>query len=176
MKTQKLIIIAAIVCLLVGASVAAMARPHGAPPDEVCRNGVITREVVSGDLTIVGSCIIVDTVITGNVTVTNWDSNFVMRDVVVQGRVNITGGKVVVQRTAIVGGKGLVIEDAVEAIVDNVFVEDASMKFNHNVQVLILNNVVSNGNIMCGTDDNANNQEYAQRNIVPNGVITCYGQ
>jgi hypothetical protein len=183
MKSQKLIVIAAIVCLLVGASGAAMAKgPKPPPPDEICASGVITREVVEGNLAIAGGCIIVDTVITGNVKVTNYESNFVMRDVVVQGKVKITGGKVVVQRTAIVGGhggQGLVIEDAVEAVVDNTLVEDASMKFNNNIQVLILNNIVSNGNIKCGPGDygeGGNNQEYAQRNIVPNGTITCYGQ
>jgi hypothetical protein len=79
MKTQKLIVIAAIVCLLVGASGAAMAGmgPDPKPPEEptidnnTCSEGTI-EGAVDGDIVIENrSCLIDDADVKGNITVAN---------------------------------------------------------------------------------------------------------
>jgi hypothetical protein len=91
MKTQKLIVIAAIVCLLVGASGAAIAQ-------EACAEGILsgTEEeslVVDGDIIIDGrSCFINNVNVSGDVTVTN-SEDLSMVDNRVAGNVRITEGR-----------------------------------------------------------------------------------
>jgi predicted acyltransferase (DUF342 family) len=68
MKTQKLLVIAAIVCLLVGALAgAAMAELND------CSNGVLKDEVFNNDLRITGNepCVIIGCTIQGDIRATN---------------------------------------------------------------------------------------------------------
>ena len=177
MKTQKLIVIAAIVCLLVGASGAAMAEKKE-DPNNKCPLGVVIGEVVIGDLTVGGDCLVSGAIIMGNVIVSNARTGvFVMYDVVVNGRVKVTGGSAVIYRSVVVG-RNLVVEDTVDTIVEYTLVEAGNMRFVGNEQVLIHNNTVNSGNIRCVNNVGPSGQlgEYATQNRVPNGVITCFGQ
>jgi DNA/RNA endonuclease YhcR with UshA esterase domain len=91
MKSQKLIVIAAIVCLLVGASGAAMAQ-------ETCAEGILegTEEFpleVAGDIIIDGrSCFIHNVIVKGNVIATN-SEQLTMIDNLVEGDVRVIGGR-----------------------------------------------------------------------------------
>ena len=83
MKYQKLLVSAATACLLVGVSSAAMAVD--------CPNGFIIGQSVD-EIVINGQvCHIEDTVVDGNVTITN-SPDVDMIDVQVTGNVTVTGG------------------------------------------------------------------------------------
>jgi len=173
MKSQKLLVIVAISCLLVGASGAAMAQPNN-----TCPLGVILGEVVVGNLTVGGDCYVSGAIITGNVIVSNARADvFVMYDVVVNGRVKVTGGSAVIYRSVVVG-RNLVVEDTVDTIVEYTLIEAGNMRFVGNEQVLIHSNTVNDGNIRCVNNVGLSGQlgEYATQNTVPNGVVTCFGQ
>jgi hypothetical protein len=92
MKTQKLIVIAAIVCLLVGASSAAMAVD--------CAGGVIQgteKEPLEVDEIVIDgqSCFVNNVIVTGDVTVVD-SEDFTMIDCNVHGNAKITQGREVI--------------------------------------------------------------------------------
>jgi hypothetical protein len=88
MKIQKILVSAAIVCLLVGASGAAMAV-------DTCENGVIAgtdeAPLEVDEIKIDGrSCFVNNVIVSGDVTVTN-SEDFAMIDSVVKGSVRVLG-------------------------------------------------------------------------------------
>ena len=84
MKTQKLLVIAAIVCLLVGASGTAMAVD--------CADGLIENTTVD-EITITGqNCLINDVAVTGDIVVVN-SENLSIIDGTVGGRVRLLGSR-----------------------------------------------------------------------------------
>jgi hypothetical protein len=118
MKNQKLLISVAIVCLLVGASGAAMAL-------ETCAEGILqgTEEeplVVEGDIIIDGrSCFINDVIVNGNVTATN-SEDLTMIDNQVNGDVRVTGGRDAIVTLNTVKGNLLVRRNERALVVLNV--------------------------------------------------------
>ena len=87
MKTQKLIVIVGIVCLLVGASGVAMAE------DQDCSFGVINDEIVTGNVIVSGSCIIREATILGDIIADlDFNENLVVLNTEVTGRIRVRGG------------------------------------------------------------------------------------
>ena len=200
MKTQKLIVIAAIVCLLVGVSGAAIAG-KGDKVEE-CRTGFLSNETVLGDVIVTDrDCLIEGSLITGNVIVQQGKKNatgvFVMVNNVVHGTVDIKGGATVLTRNAILsetspglrisdgigdsiveqnaiqGGGGMeIIDNDQIAVLNNLIGGGGSIVLNANDQVLINRNIVYDGDIQCI----GNEEELATENIAINGNITCFGQ
>lgn len=189
MKTQKLNVIVAIVCFLVGVSGAAM----GAEPTTICSDDaipVIKSEVVFGDVIVDGNCIIDDSAIVGSVIVNNQDnpqSVFVLNGSTVAGRVKVTGGGAVIRENniATLRPRAILIQAVTldTVVMDNlVQSQDANVTANIRVKdvegntasVLIYRNTVSRGNILCADNSKANT--FALGNTVPRGRITCLGQ
>ena len=176
MKTQKLIVIAAIVCLLVGASGAAMAK-KGATNTNTCDLGVVPGEVVIGNLEVTSQdCVVFQAIIMGDVIVDNTrkgDSGFIfiMRDTIVNGMVEVTGGSAVISGTEVINSN-LVVIDTIDTVVNETLVAAGNMRFESNERVLIRGNVVPVGSIRCVK----NIEEYATQNLAPNGVVKCFGQ
>ena len=169
MKSKNMFVSAATACLLLGVSGAAMA----VPPirDSTCPAGVVLNEAVR-NLTVTGTCIVLGSVILGNVTVSNSDGDdFVLRDTVVNGLVKVTGGSLIITRTDVVGSN-LEVKDTTETVVNDTLVRAGNMRFEDNAYVLIRSNTVNDGDIQCVN----NAVELAIQNIVPNGVETCFGQ
>ena len=176
MKNQKLLVIAAIVCLLVGASGAAMA--GGEIRDSFCPNGAVLNEII-GNLTVEeGGCLVSDSIIAGNVKVSNGpDDVFVMRGVTIGGSLEVRGGSVVITG-AVLSSANFKVVGAVDTVVSDTLIESGNMIFRRNERLFIYRNVVNNGSIRCknNIDLNGQRQELATQNIVPSGVVTCFGQ
>ena len=172
MKTQKLLVIVAISCLMLGVSGAAMAQ------DSNCPAGAVTG-LVDGDLTVRGDCVVQGAVITGDVRVNNAvENSFVLRDTTVNGQVIVRGGSVIITRTVVVSSN-LRVKDTIDTVVENTLVAVGNMRFVGNQQVLIYSNTVPVGDIRCKDNINPDDLligEYATQNIVPTGVVTCFGQ
>ena len=179
MKTQKLIVIAAIVCLLLGASGAAMAKG----PKNDCPQGVVLGEVQIGDLVVKNKdCLIQDAIVMGNVRVDNKGKPgviFIMRDVVVNGEVTVKGASAVIAQTVVV--ENLSVEETVleTVVTETLILGPGDMVFKDNQQVLIYHNVVQDGDIQCVGNINPFTDPVgavAVDNVVYNGNITCFGQ
>jgi len=171
MKFQKLLVIVAISCLLVGASGAAMAGPE-LPSDSDCLLGIIQNAAVNNLTVVNGDCLVQDSIIVGNVKVSNADGDvFVLRDSIVNGRVRIEGGAVSITGTEVITSN-LVVKETTQVVVRNTLVRVGNMRFESNDYVLLISNTVGDGNIRCVK----NNLELAVQNILPNGVETCFGQ
>jgi hypothetical protein len=138
MKNQKLLISAAIVCLLVGASGAAMAQ-------ETCTEGILqgTEEeplVVEGDIIITGrSCFINNVIVNGDVTATN-SEDLTMIDNEVVGNVRVIGGRF----ATIIGNKVGMVEDS-----SNTF---PILTVSNNERASVLINLVTNAIVVTGND------------------------
>jgi len=153
MKTQKLIVIAAIVCLLVGASSAAMAVN--------CDGGVIqgTREtpLEVDEIVIDGqSCFVKDVIVTGDVTVTD-SEDFVMIDVKVLGNARVTHGQ-----EAIIFASTFGVVEGDPATNSNLLVKN-------NARVYVLVNIVT-GSMFVNTNFKAD----VKKNAVA-GNLLCSG-
>jgi hypothetical protein len=170
-------VIVALVCLLVGVSGAAMAVDLGPILDSTCPLGVILTEVVD-NLTPVGNCLVQGSIIMGDVTVNNaTDQVFVMRDTIVNGGVRVIGGSAVISKIVVVSSN-LVVRDTTKSVVQDSLVAVGNMRFVGNEQVLIRTNVVPVGAIRCVNNIGEEGQlgEFATQNLVPSGVVTCFGQ
>jgi len=177
MKFQKLLVIAAISCLLVGATGAAMAGPE-LPTDSDCPLGIILNAAVNNLTVVNGDCLVRDSIIAGNVIVSNGpDDVFVMREVVIGGSLEVRGGSVVITG-AILSSANFKVVGAVDTVVSDTLIESGNMIFRRNERLFIYRNVVNNGSIRCknNIDLNGQRQELATQNIVPSGVVTCFGQ
>ena len=177
MKTQKLIVIAAIVCLLVGASGAAMAE------DEVC--GLVDG-IVNGNVTASGDCIIRGAIINGNV-IAELDpgESLVVKGAIVTGKIKVTGGSSWITTTILPAGAGapnnrIVIEspDQSSYVGDNGIDEGdivvrGSATETEIAKVYINSNTVLNGDIKCVAGSETDT--LATRNIVIQGKVTCPG-
>ena len=191
MKYQKLLVITAIVCLLMGASVAAMAT------DIICTDmgnpaeAVLINELVEGTVSVTGNCIIENSVILGNVTATlERNEVLVLLRSVVMGQVKVTGGSAAIDNNILPGGSGgnrivikridndTVVSDNLIQGPGNIVVRGSDLE---SAIVAIYSNTVINGDIRCvgnvsqdtsGVDTDA----FAYDNVVPAGVVTCFGQ
>ena len=93
MKSQKLLVITAIVSLLVGPSRAALAQD---PVEKnTCPLGAIPGKVVAGNLVVTSEdCMVQCSIITGNVIVNNLvnpSAVFHMHETIIAGRIKVTG-------------------------------------------------------------------------------------
>jgi len=128
MKIQKILVSAAIVCLLVGASGAAMAV-------NTCEDGVIagTEEVPLevDEIKIDGrSCFVNNVIVSGDVTVTN-SEDFAMIDSAVKGSVRVLGC-----RNAIVVGNNVGSFESAETV--------TNLLVSRNDHAWVMLNIVSN--------------------------------
>ena len=111
MKTQKLLIIAAIVCLLVGASGTAMAID--------CVGGVIANQEVD-QITVDGEdCIISNVTVTGDIEVTNSDALVMVSNNVVGNIRVLRGGDVTLVANTTTAGNIVVRRNAKANVVLN---------------------------------------------------------
>jgi hypothetical protein len=69
------------------------------------------------------------------------------------------------------------VMDTVDTVVSDTLIESGNMIFRRNNQLFIYRNVVNNGSIRCKNNIDLDGQrgEYATQNIVPSGVVTCFG-
>jgi hypothetical protein len=205
MKTQKLIVIVAIVCLLVGASGAAMAV-------EECASGFILNQTITDNIRPEGDCIIDNSIIEGNVRIE--DNNCVIKGSVIMGNVravfnddpklvlamdnNVVFGRVIVEGGSAAIVTNVIIKErlndpnnrlVIENPAKNTVLKDNLIKggnirvvtaFTGNDYVLIEGNTVSDGDIRCPGKNNdpfgAPVDAFAINNLVPRGNITCFGQ
>lgn len=167
MKTQKLIVIAAIVCLLVGASGAAMAR-NDCPDGSL--SGATFEEIVINEF---ASCSIVGVVVNGDVLVTNADQ-FTMLGSLVRGKIRVTN----TVSAALVGnqvdGDNLVTRGNTLSTVVRNYVLNGSIRViddtcEQQQEVSVLQNLVGDGNLRVNCNETADVKE----NKVTNGDITC---
>jgi len=192
MKTQNWIVIAAIACLLVGTSGAAMADDITCtdnPGGTGTSSPVINGETVDGDVIVLGNCIITASVINGNIIVDNSDdplARFVLNVSIVGGQVKVDGGSAAIIDSVVTSEKKRAIliksvdGDTIVSgtTVQSTGAETASIVVRADLadsaKVLLYANTVSNGSIKCV--DKLNIQTYAQGNTVPRGEISCFGQ
>ena len=184
MKTLKLLVIVAISCLLLGVSGAAMAK-KGATNTNTCDLGVVPGEVVIGNLVVTSQdCVVFQAIIMGDVIVDNTRKGdagfiFIMRDTVVNGTVEVTGGSAVISQTVVV--ENLTVKETVgeTVVTETLIAGPGDMFFQDNQQVLIYHNVVQDGNIQCVGNFNPFTDPIgvvAIDNVAVSGQITCFGQ
>lgn len=167
MKTQKLLVIAAIVCLLVGASGAAMARND-------CPDGSITGgtydEIVINEFV---SCSIVGVYVTGRVLVKNADQ-FTMMGSLVEGNVRVINTKsAALVDNQVVGGNLVARGNLFSTVLRNV-VLGGNIRVNDDTcdqqqEVSVLQNLVSGGSLQVNCNETADVKD----NKVTDGNITC---
>ena len=167
MKSQKLIVIVAIVCLLVGASSAAMARND-------CPDGSITGgtydEIVINEFV---SCSIVGVYVTGRVLVRDADQ-FTMMGSLVEGNVRVINTvSAALVDNQVVGGNLVARGNAFSSVLRNV-VPGGSIRVNDETckreqEVSVLQNLVSGGSLQVNCNETADVKD----NKVTNGNITC---
>jgi len=126
MKTQKLIVIVAIVCLLVGVSSAAMARNDC--PDGFLVGGTIDSIIINES----AACTILGVYVTGDED---------GRGIVVRG-----GGSITI-KDSIVEGRLAVIDSGGEVLIEDNEVSDNIVVRDNTSFTLVLRNVVRNGQI-----------------------------
>ena len=189
MKFQKLFVSAVTVCVLVGASGAAMAQANRVCTDE--RNprlGVIHDETVFRNISVNKNCLIKDSIILGTITVLNDShplSTFILEGSLVVGEIRVIGGAAVIARNIVSGDNSIVIDSADKDTVvsdnllqgtGNIIVEGSRAE---SALVLIDSNTLSHGDIRCVNNaDPASGavDAFARDNIVPRGQVTCFGQ
>ena len=187
MKTQKLFVIAAIVCLLVGASSAAMAR-NDCPEGSIV--GGTYEEIVINEFV---SCYVVGVVVNGDVRVSNADQ-FTMMGSLVNGSVRVTntvsaaladnqvnegnlvtrGGRYsTVLRNVVTGGNIRVIsdgtDDAQEATVVQNLIFVGNLRVNGNEKADVKENKVTDGDITCKNNDRLDSKD----NDAFGGKVNC---
>jgi hypothetical protein len=150
MKTQKFIVIAAIVCLLVGAS-------GGAAMAEGCGDGVLENETFEGNLVITDelSCSIIGSTIEGNLRVRDTFNVLLLN--------NKVGGSIRVIRTE--GEEGLGVANVL-----------ANTVFSGNLVVneYATANVIENETLAGTIRVNGNTEAIVQKNIAAQNLI-CRG-
>ena len=167
MKPQKLLIIAAIVCLLVGASGAAMARNDC--PDGSLAGGTLDEIVIDEFV----SCSVVGVVVTGRVLIKDADQ-FTMKGSLVEGNfrvINVVSANLVDNQ--VVNGNLVAKGNGVSFVAKNI-VTGGTIRVNDDTcdqeqDVAVLLNLVFNGNLRVNCNDKADVKE----NKVTNGDITC---
>lgn len=187
MKTQKLFVIAAIVCLLVGTSGAAMARNDC--PDGTLTGGVYDEIVINE----FASCYIVGVVVNGDVQVRDADQ-FTMMGSIVNGNIRVTNtvsaalwdnqvneGNLVtrantfstVLRNVVTGGNIRVIDDegddAQEAAVVQNLIFVGNLRVNGNEKADVKENKVTDGDITCRNNDRLDSKD----NDAFGGKVNC---
>ena len=155
MKTEKLLVIVAISCLLLGVS-------SGVAMAEGCGDGFLQGETFDGNLRITDdNCVIIGSTIEGNLRVINSD-NVVLIDNKVGGRLRVDGnagnGTAVILGNKVYGGS-IVVRDLQRAnIVENQTLA-GDIRLLANTSVLLKLNI-SAGDIVCrnntSVDDFAN--------------------
>jgi len=169
MKTQKLIVIAAIVCLLVGASGAAMAR-NDCPDGSIV--GGARVEIVIDEFV---NCTVVNVTVTRRVQVANADQ-FTMISSKVSGNVQVTNTvSAALINNEVFNGNLLATSNAYSSVVLNV-VNDGDIRVNDNdgrqdAIVAVVQNQVADGNMWVNKNEKADVKE----NIVRNGDLKCFG-
>ena len=184
MKTQKLIVIAAIICLLVGTSAVAMAQ------DVDCteKQGVIQGETIDGNVLVDGdSCNIVDSVILGDVIARNLSRNdyLAIAYTTVEGQIRVAGGSVQLVGVSMPSYDGapenrIVIRnaDTDSAVLGtavgkgNIVVRRAAGAIGNEI-VVLQDNQVLNGDIRCNEPARSNTRSV--NNLTPRGRVTCPG-
>ena len=177
MKTQKLIVISAIVCLLVGASGVAMAEPSD------CSLGYIANETVEGiTVNTGGNCLISDVLVLGDISIRN-GLDVVIRNTRVFGSVRIQDSlNVGLYDSEVVNGDVKVIRPITAYIVGNTLlrsgpqrrlvVRGVGVNAEDGVgEALIFDNREEAGTIQCRAN---NGQAFARSNIALS--VTCPGQ
>ena len=166
MKSQKLIVIVAIVCLLVGASGAAMARND-------CPDGSITGGTY--DVIVINefvSCSIVGVYVTGRVLVRNADQ-FTMIGSLVNGNVRVINAVSAALVDNQVNGNLVARGNRFSSVLRNI-VLDGNIRVNDDSceqeqVVSVLQNLVSGGSLQV----NCNEKADVKDNKVTDGDITC---
>ena len=166
MKFHKLIVIAAIVCLLVGASGAAMARNDC--PDGSLVGGTYEEIVINEGFE---SCKIVGVYVTRRVLVDGADQ-FTMIGSVVDGNVRVvnTASAALLDNQAD-GGNLVAIDNTFSIVLRNI-VLDGTIRVIDNTeekQTQVLQNLIFNGNLRV----NGHKKADVIENKVKNGDITC---
>lgn len=190
MKSQKLIVIAAIVCLLVGASGTAMAQLlRNDCPDGSLVGGTFD-EIVIRDFV---NCRVVGVYVTGRVLVDTAD-NFTMIGSLVEGNVRVintvnaalvdntvNGGRLVakgnltstVLRNIVVGGTIVVSDDTCEQEQDVLVAQNliftGNLRGNCNEKADVKDNKVTNGSITCRENDRLD----SIGNVALDGTVNC---
>ena len=171
MKTQKLLIIAAIVCLLVGTSSAAMAR-NDCPEGSIV--GGTYEEIVINQFV---SCYVVGVVVTGRVIVRNAE-HFTMMGSLVDGNVRVINTVSAILADNTVDGGNLVARGNTESYVlrnivfgGNIRVIDdvSGGEFEQKQVVAVLQNLILSGDLRV----NGNEMADVKENKVTEGDITC---
>ena len=165
MKTQKLLVIVAIVCLLVGASSAAMARND-------CPDGSITggtfEEIVINEFE---SCKVVGVYVTERVIVNGADQ-FTMIGSLVNGNVRVINTKSAALLDNHVDGGNLVARDNTFSTVLRNIVLGGTIRViddSGELEAQVLQNLIFNGNLRVNGHERADVKE----NKVTDGDITC---
>jgi hypothetical protein len=158
MKSLKLFVSVAIVCLLVGASGAAMAV-------EECLDGILEGEIVDDIIIENRSCVIDDATVTGTIQVTNAEEITIIGSKV--------SGRVLVQqsRYATVAGnkfeRNLVVRNNETAIVAANRAPGRKIRVNSNFTATVKKNVsdvlICKGNTRLNSVRNQNNEEDCSR-------------
>ena len=165
MKTQKLIVIATIVCLLVGASGAAMAR-NDCPDGSIV--GGTYDEIVITDFV---SCKVVGVYVTERVIVNGADQ-FTMIGSVVDGNVRVVNTASAVLLDNQVDGGNLVARNNTFSIVLRNIVLDGTIRVidpSGRLETQVLQNLILTGNLRVNGHEKADVKE----NKVTDGDITC---
>ena len=168
MKIQKLIVIAAIVCLLVGVSGAAMARND-------CPDGTLVGGTYDEiEIDEFENCSLVGVLVTGNVLIEGAD-NISMMGCTVTGELRVTNTVFAfLIRNQVFGGNVEVIGNGSSAVLNNV-VNGGSMLVNDDFpakqeqEVEVTGNEIINGNLRVY----GNNRASVNDNMVRRGDITC---
>jgi hypothetical protein len=155
MKSQKLLVIATIVCLLVGASSAAMARNDC--PDGFLVGGTIDSIIINEQS---ASCTILGVYVTGDedgrgIVVRN-GGQITIKDSIVEGRLVVINS-----------GNTVLIED--NEVSDNIVVRD-NFGF-----TLVLRNVVRDGQIRVNNQDGAGQRVEVIENLIFGGTLSVNG-
>jgi len=165
MKTQKLFVIAAIVCLLVGASSAAMAR-NDCPEGSIV--GGTYEEIVINQFV---SCYVVGVVVNGDVRVSNADQ-FTMMGSLVNGSVRVTNTVSAALAGNQVNDGNLVTRDNTFSTVLRNIVHGGTIRViddSERAEAQVLQNLIFTGNLRVNGHEKADVKE----NKVTDGDITC---
>ena len=169
MKSQKLIVIAAIVCLLVGVSSAAMAG-NDCPEGSIA--GGTFDEIVITDFV---DCSVVGVHVTGRILVKG-ANHFTMMGSLVDGNVRVINTVSAVLVDNQVEGNLVTRSNTFSAVLRNVVINGGSIRVNDTLngcaqisKVSVLQNLVSGGKLRV----NCNEEADVKDNKVTNGDITC---
>ena len=153
MKSQKLLVIATIVCLLVGASSAAMARNDC--PDGFLVGGTIDSIIINEQ----ASCTILGVYVTGDED----GRGIVVKD----GGLITIKDSIVEGRLAVIRSNEVIIED--NKVSNNIVVRD------NNGFTLVLRNVVRNGQIRVNNQDLEGQRVEVIENLIFGGNLSVNG-